>query len=197
MGVVEMSALKKRRRRSLQRGLLLAAVSAELVLTMAMAPNALQLLKYFPGKKLGARFNYKNKRALTRLKEKGYVVFEKHGDKHYARITKSGSAFLEQEELLDRMNHPEKKRWDKRWRVIVFDIPERRRGVRDRLRTRMESYGFAKLQQSVWVYPHDCEEVLALVKADLKIGSAVIYMVVETIENDNRLRKIFSLPPID
>ena len=86
-----------------------------------------------------------------------------------------------------------KRRWDQRWRVIIFDIPERRRKIRDRLRSTMRELGFARLQDSVWVYPYDCEDLMALLKADLKLGVSVLYMVVEHIENDKYLREQFSL----
>ena len=86
------------------------------------------------------------------------------------------------------------KRWDGQWRVVTFDIPEKRRSTRDRLRGYMQAYGFKKLQSSVWVFPYDCEEVLALIKAELRIGNAVLYMVVDEIENDRPLREHFRLP---
>ena len=57
----------------------------------------------------------------------------------------------------------------------------------------MRELGFIRLQDSVWVYPYDCEDLMALLKADLKLGSAVLYMVVEHIENDKHLRAEFGL----
>ncbi len=53
--------------------------------------------------------------------------------------------------------------------------------------------GFVRLQDSVWVFPYDCEDFISLVKAELKIGSAILYMVVEHIENDTHLRAHFGL----
>lgn len=195
MGTTEAAARGKRRKRQLKMGLLAAAAGTGILLTMAMAPNTLQLLRFIPGQK-GSRFTYQNKRALGRLKEKGMVTFTRVGSKWYARITDKGRSHLDTEELREHMRRP-RKRWDRRWRVIAFDIPERRRSIRDRLRARMVSYGFIKLQDSVWVYPHDCKEVLALIKAELKVGAAVLYMVVEEIEHDRRLREHFKLPLSD
>ena len=87
-----------------------------------------------------------------------------------------------------------KKKWDRRWRVVIFDIPERRKSVRDRLRRFMDTYGFVRLQDSVWVYPHDCEDLIALAKAEFRIGYDVLYMIVERIERDGHLREHFGLP---
>lgn len=193
VGAIETAASKKRKKRRLKTGILLAALGAGILLTAAMAPNALKLLRYIPGKGDG-RFLYQNKRALTRLKEKGLVTFIKRGGKWYARTTDRGRLFLLGEGLQKHVFRSKDKRWDGQWRVVTFDVPEKRRATRDRLRDYMHAYGFKKLQSSVWVYPHDCEEVLALIKAELRIGNAVLYMVVDEIENDRLLREHFRLP---
>lgn len=57
----------------------------------------------------------------------------------------------------------------------------------------MQSFGFYRLQDSVWVYPYDCEDVIGLLKTNLGLGSAVLYMIVEKIENDRRLREHFEV----
>jgi len=139
------------------------------------------------------RFKHQVKSTLSRLVQKGYVVFESREDKRYARITLAGERALKYMEQRSALLLHKKKRWDKRWRVVIFDIPERRRGTRDRLRIVMCEGGFYRLQDSVWLYPHNCEDFIALLKADLKIGNAVLYMVVEQIENDSIIKEHFSL----
>lgn len=52
----------------------------------------------------------------------------------------------------------------------------------------------ARLQDSVWIYPYDCEDLVALMKADLRIGADVLYMIVERLERDKYLRRHFGLP---
>ncbi len=139
------------------------------------------------------KFKYQVKSTLGRLAKRGLVVFEQRGAKKYARITPAGQELLAREEQLAALRLQKGKRWDKRWRVIIFDIPERRRGVRDRLRAIMQTSGFYRLQDSVWVYPHDCEDFMALLKTDLKLGASVLYMVVEKIENDSKLLEHFNI----
>ena len=58
----------------------------------------------------------------------------------------------------------------------------------------MQEYGFIRLQDSVWVYPYDCEDLIALAKANFRIGFDVLYMIVERIERDTHLREHFALP---
>lgn len=47
------------------------------------------------------------------------------------------------------------KPWDKKWRVVIFDIPEKERGKRDVLRKKLISLGFGKLQESIYITPLD------------------------------------------
>jgi CRISPR-associated endonuclease Cas2 len=162
------------------------------VVVAATIPNAAQLLKYFPGYKNGARFNFQAKSALGRLVAKGLVIFVEERGKRYARITEKGERILKIETEKEKMKG--KRKWDRRWRVVIFDIPERRKNVRTRLRRFMDEYGFVRLQDSVWVYPYDCEDLIALVKANFRIGADVLYMIVEKIERDKHLREHFALP---
>jgi len=193
MGEVEKKARKTRRLRSFQQGLLIAVALSGVVLIAAAAPNIAQLLRFMPGYKKGARFKYQVRTALGRLFTKGLISFEERDGKKYARVTETGERLLTLGSLRERgMKKP--KRWDKRWRVVIFDIPEYRRGIRNRLRYFMREYGFVRLQNSVWIYPYDCEDLVALVKADLRIGVSVLYMIVERLEYDKHLRERFALP---
>ncbi len=58
----------------------------------------------------------------------------------------------------------------------------------------MREIGFVRLQDSVWVYPYDCEDFIALLKAELKIGKDVLYAIADTIEHDKGIRRHFNLP---
>lgn len=84
-------------------------------------------------------------------------------------------------------------RWDHKWRVLIFDIPERRRKLRIQLRIVLRSIGFERLQDSVWVFPYDCEDLIALLKSDFRVGDDVRYIIADSIERDAALRRHFKL----
>lgn len=172
--------------------MLTAVVLGGVMVIAATIPNAAQLLRFFPGYRKGARFNYKAKSVLGRLKAKGCVVFVEENGKRYARITEKGERMLQME--TEKVAMAKKRKWDRRWRVVIFDIPERRKSVRVGIRRFMQEYGFVRLQDSVWVYPYDCEDLIALVKANFRVGADVLYMIVERLENDKHLREHFLLP---
>lgn len=192
MGALEKESKRIRRWGAFQAALLATVAVGAVVLIAATAPNAAQLLKYFPGYKKGARFNFQIKSALSRLATKGLVVFVEKGGKRYARLTDAGESALTLERA--RVGGMKKRRWDRRWRVVIFDIPERRKNSRTRLRIFMQECGFVRLQNSVWIYPYDCEDLIALAKTKFRIGADALYMIVEQLERDKHLREHFALP---
>lgn len=46
-------------------------------------------------------------------------------------------------------------RWGSRWTMVLFDIPERNKKIRDILRYKLKGLGFGMMQGSVWVRPAD------------------------------------------
>lgn len=178
------------------------AVLASIYLTaglglVLMAPNAARLLKYV-GKYIGPKpqLNRRISQAISRLRERGLIERVNTVKGVALRLTSRGAQLaetMEEEEKQYEIKKP--KRWDNKWRIVIFDIWERRRAVRDRLRTLLKRNGFVKIQNSVWVYPYDCEELLVFLRTNLRLGKGIIYIVAEEIENDCALRKHFNLPP--
>jgi len=108
------------------------------------------------------------------------------------RITSAGKKRLEQYKTKE-ISIPKPKKWDGLWRIVIFDIAEKRRWQRDKIRSALIAAGFMKLQHSVWVYPYPCEEFVKLLKADEEIGKAVLYIEAKKVEYDKPLRELFSL----
>lgn len=75
----------------------------------------------------------------------------------------------------------------------MFDIPERRKKDRDQLRRTMIDAGFLCFQDSVWIFPYDCEDLVTLLKVDMRLGDAVRYGILEKLENDRAARNHFKL----
>lgn len=167
--------------------------SASILTVAAVAPNALQAIDMFSDRKkrgyhMGAYVN----RSITRLKDRGLIKFEKRDGKAFVRLTGKGQQELLKYQLRE-ATIEKPKRWDKKWRVLVFDIKENRRSLRDGLRKELVNLGFIKLQNSVWVHPYECEEVIIMLKSYFCLGKDVLYMTVERLENDKWLKEKFVL----
>lgn len=190
MGKLEEASRKRKKKRDIQRAVLAAVAVTGFVALAAVAGNALQLLDYLPNEKYNLK--YRAKTAAGRLVAKKYAMWVERDGKKYLRVTPSGRKALAFEQAKVALKN-QKKKWDGRWRMVAFDIPERRKAVRFRLCAVMREIGFARLQNSVWVYPYDCEDFVALLKAELKIGKDVLYAIADTIEHDKGLRRQFNL----
>jgi len=191
MGKVELGAKKKKRNKDMKNAVLATVAVAGVIAVAAIAPNAIQLLKTTG---MTERLRHRSMSALGRLKAKGEVEFLEMDGKKYARLTARGEKTLAYAQEKLRLQDKKPRRWDRRYRLIIFDIPEKRRKTREHLRLVMRDIGFLRIQDSAWVFPYDCEEFVALLKADLHIGKDVLYAVIEEIENDAVIRRHFGLP---
>lgn len=87
----------------------------------------------------------------------------------------------------------EKKDWDGKWRIVIFDIPEKIRKGRDALRDKLKKLGFYELQKSVFVFPYECEDEIDFIIEFFNLRRYVRSGVLEKIDNDLHLKKIFKL----
>lgn len=92
----------------------------------------------------------------------GYIErIEKQGE-IYIRLTSQGTKRIARDFPLLSL---QKRKWDKKWRVVIFDIEEVNRSVRDRLRKKLKELGFGMIQKSVFVSPHDIiQDLLEFIK---------------------------------
>lgn len=117
------------------------------------------------------KINYDSiKRALYGLKKKGLVKLSGRGDKVSAQITKQG---------LQRLGaivpfYDEKRVWDKKIYLVIYDVPERQRDDRDLLRRYLRKIGCGRFQDSVWLTPYNPTGVLRDFIGDKNLSGAVV-----------------------
>jgi len=168
--------------------IILETVAVAGVLSAALiAPNAIGAM---------ARLGMIPKRRQTEYTRSSASMLVKKGllfyDGSRYRLTPKGEHTLQRWQLADfALQKP--KKWDKKWRVIIFDIPEKMKKVRNHVTFLFRRIGFVRLQDSVWVYPYNCEDIVTLLKTDLKVGKYMLQLLVDEIENDKHLREEFDL----
>lgn len=193
MGKMEQRSKRRARRGQIESVILSSLAIAGIGLMAVAAPNTLQLLKHIDPDWVAKRDpRQRIKEAVYRLKRKRLVEFVNKTGRVFLRITQKGRRKLESLVLAGPL--PKPRRWDQKWRLVIFDIPERKRALRGRARNIVSGFGFARLQDSVWVYPYDCEEAVALLKTELRLGTDLLYIIADAIEYDTPLRRQFDLP---
>jgi len=86
-----------------------------------------------------------------------------------------------------------KKEWDGKWRLVIFDIPEKKRRGRDALRDKIKEIGFYELQKSVFVFPYECKDEIDFIIEFFGLRKYVRFGILDSIDNELHLKKIFKL----
>ncbi len=120
-------------------------------ITDALSPDFFKLKQQWSRRKGAKAFS----RLIYYLKKKGLIGIENLKNKEAILLTKKGSERV----LRIRFKTTSKKyRSDGKWQMIIFDIPEKKRKLRDFLRDSLSFLGYKILQKSIWVCPYDVEK---------------------------------------
>lgn len=84
-------------------------------------------------------------------------------------------------------------KWDDKWRLVIFDIPEKLRRGRDALREKLKELGFYELQKSAFIFPYQCKNEIDFIIEFFDLRKYVRFAVLESIDNELHLKKIFRL----
>jgi len=188
MGSIEKKAGERKKKENLQKAALHALKIAGTLSLAALAPKLFMILR-----RKGSLSPAKMRTVADRLIAKKLVEKYRHDGEISYRLTEEGERWVDLELQVASSFLKKKKRWDGLWRVVIFDIPESRQRIRKELVSLLREVGFLKIQNSVWIFPYDCEELLALIKAEMRIGKEVLYMVVSALESDQVFRTHFRI----
>ena len=187
MGKIEEKSKNNGNREHLQKLILEVVADVGMLSVALLAPNVAKAM-YKLGLVPKRRQNEYISSSASKLVKRGLLFYD---GKKYCMTPKGEDLFQQWQFANFRLVKP--KKWDRKWRVIIFDIPEKKRRIRDQVRTLFKSAGFYLLQDSVWVYPYDCEDVLTLLKSSLGVGKNILYLIVDELENDKHLRSSLGL----
>lgn len=153
--------------------------------------TASALLKVLKNK----RYNKKNcYNVFYRLKRQGYIITQQHNHQLYISLTAEGRKKAGRFQV-NSLSIAKPKRWDKKWRIVIFDIADKKRIKREALRGFLKRLEFYQLQKSVWIHPFDCkDEVRLLADFFAFTNKELQFIIAETIENQEKLKDYFRIP---
>ena len=129
---------------------------------------------------------------ITRLQKRGFIKAKGRGIQRSIQLTKQGAQFLSYIDLWDIVIKKPKK-WDKKWRIVMFDFPKRYERNRQLFRSKMLEWGFKQYQKSIFIYPYECKDEIHTLTTLLEVRKCVRYLQVEQLEDGEDYKKIFSL----
>ena len=76
----------------------------------------------------------------------------------------------------------------KKWRIVMFDIAEKDRLVRDKIRYKINQLGMLLIQNSVYVYPYPVDEFIDVLHSTFgSTAKRVITMTADKIDGEDQL----------
>lgn len=133
------------------------------------------------------------KKIIAQLEKQKYVSIKENSDGNTTvYITKKGLRRALSYNL-DSMHISKPKQWDGKWRVVIFDVPERHHRLRDAFRHRLRQLNLYLLQESVYVFPYPCFDEVEFLRELFDVSFSVRYLLVEKIEEDAALRRYYDL----
>ncbi len=127
---------------------------------------------------------------LYRLKQKKFIKKYYQDKTEYIELTKKGKLLL-RKYITDQLEFKYPNKWDKKWRIVIFDIPNQKRKRRDIVRHKLLRIGFIELQESVYVFPFDCLKEIKTIRATFQIKDNVQIILADRIETEINLIKRF------
>ena len=146
------------------------------------------LRKKYSKKQLSNAFaNLKNRKLVE-------IIQEKNG-KTKVVLTNTGEKRIK-ELCFEELRIQKTKRWDKKWRVLVYDIPTKPviyNTAREALRAKIKELGFLQLQKSVWVCPYECEDEILFLSESYHVTKFIEIFTVDRMLHGEKLKIKFGL----
>ena len=85
------------------------------------------------------------------------------------------------------------KKWDRKWWMVIFDIPNKKKKSRDSFQKKLKTLGFYFIQESVGLYPYPCQKEIEFLREIYDIKKYVNIFHVEYFEDEYLVKDIFNL----
>jgi len=109
------------------------------------------------------------------------IILTEDGRKHSLRYS------------IDDLIIPIPNQWDRKWRLVLFDIPEKKRKGRDALRQKLRELGFYEWQKSAFIFPYPCESEINFVVEVFDLRPYVRHAELSNVTNEAELKIRFKL----
>ena len=134
------------------------------------------------------------RRAINRLYESKLISYKDHPDGSVEIILSREGKKIALRYQLDKMTIPKPHPWDQKWRLVLFDIPEKKKRLRDTIRRSLKNLGLMEYQKSVFVHPYECRNEIDFVIELYQARSFIRFIEATSLDNELHLRKHFKLP---
>ncbi|OGL30703.1 hypothetical protein A3F37_03735 [Candidatus Saccharibacteria bacterium RIFCSPHIGHO2_12_FULL_41_12] len=171
--------------------LIVQIIGGGLVISAGMvAPNAVVPLAKILIKRQKSAKETEIIQGLNYAKRLKLVKIQQNGSQFTVKLTEKGQKRLTKINLTTPLKQA---KWDGKWRILLFDIPNKKTDARNALRLTMRELGMQKLQDSAWVTPWDCSAQFLAMKYVYGIEPYITLIVAGSIDEEEKWKKQFKL----
>lgn len=161
-----------------------------LLTTAIVAPNAVQLFKYFIPR--NNRDRWKIKQSFLRLEKNGLVKKKTTNGEDYYSLTLLGNKRAKKYQL-DSMKITPQKKWDGLWYLVMFDIPEDKKMARRGVNLILKKLGCVQYQKSVFITPFPCTKEIDFVGECFDVRKYIRIITARDVEGVEHIKKSFGI----
>lgn len=165
------------------------AIGGFIVMCLAM-PNLAQVVDLF--KPRNSRDRYRVKQAIRGLQKRNMIRLVNRNGHEVVEITKDGKRRVLDYDL-ENMQLKTNMKWDGKWRIVMFDIPQSKKRVRDAVSYRIKEIGMYPMQKSVFIFPHSCRNEIDFVGGVFGVRDNIIYIEATRIDDGEKVRRHFGV----
>ena len=168
---------------------ILLLIEGGLVLSLTRRPDA-----YFRVvKKIAKEWKKINelalRRSIKRLYQSKLIDYKENGDGTVKIVLSKNGKNKILKYNLDKVEIKKPLRWDKLWRLVIFDIPEDKSPGRKALAAKLKELGFYPIQKSVFIHPYECQDEIDFVAEIFELAPYVRFLRVKSVDTELDLKK--------
>jgi len=136
--------------------------------------------------------------AASRMVKQGWLQSQKNGNKSYYFLTKRGEKRMD--EAGRRIFKLSPHKWDGKWRILMYTIPEKRRRIREDFRKELMWSGFGHLSNSCCISPNNLEKEVGFILEKYEITPYVDFFVTDHVgpkDNHSIVERSFQMKEIE
>ncbi len=106
-------------------------------------------------------------------------------------ILDEGRKVADENLVYETVPHPA--RWDKKWRLVFFDIPEEKKNSREAFRYHLKKLGFTEFHKSTFIFPYPCNKEVEVLAERFGIKLHIRMATAESVDAEFEFKKHFNL----
>ncbi|MBI2635388.1 MAG: CRISPR-associated endonuclease Cas2 [Parcubacteria group bacterium] len=132
-------------------------------------------------------------RSIRRLYASKLVDYHERQDGSISMLLNENGKKAALHYKLDEISINKPANWDHKWRIVLFDVPEKKKKLREALRERLKQLGFIEFQKSVFIHPYECKNEIDFI-TELYNGSRFVRFIEAThLDNELDIKNKFNL----